>query len=69
MPVRNLAALDAVDALIIPGGESTTVGKLLERYGMMEPIRQRAREGMPILGTCTGLILLSKEIEGSDQPR
>jgi 5'-phosphate synthase pdxT subunit len=69
VPVRNRAALDEVDALIIPGGESTTVGKLLERYALMEPIRQRAMRGMPILGTCTGLILLAKEIEGSDQPR
>jgi 5'-phosphate synthase pdxT subunit len=69
VPVRTLAALQSVDALIIPGGESTTVGKLLERYDLMEPIRARARDGMPILGTCTGLILLAREIEGSDQPR
>jgi 5'-phosphate synthase pdxT subunit len=69
MPVRNRAALDEVDALIIPGGESTTVGKLLVRYSLLEPIRERAAGGMPILGTCTGLILLAREIEGSDQPR
>jgi len=69
VPVRRRAALDEVDALIIPGGESTTIGKLLERYDLMEPIRERARAGMPILGTCTGLILLAREIEGSDQPR
>jgi 5'-phosphate synthase pdxT subunit len=67
--VRRPADLATVDALIIPGGESTTVGKLLERYDLMEPIRRRAQEGMPILGTCTGLILLAREIEGSDQPR
>jgi 5'-phosphate synthase pdxT subunit len=67
--VRRPADLEAVDALIIPGGESTTVGKLLDRYNLMEPIRERARRGMPILGTCTGLILLAREIEGSDQPR
>ncbi len=69
VPVRRRAALDEVDALILPGGESTTLGKLLERYDLMEPIRERARAGMPILGTCAGLILLAREIEGSDQPR
>lgn len=69
VPVRRRSALDSVDALILPGGESTTVGKLLERYDLMEPIRARARAGMPILGTCAGLILLAREIEGSDQLR
>lgn len=69
VPVRRRAELDQVDALILPGGESTTVGKLLDRYDLMEPIRERIRAGMPALGTCTGLILLAKEIEGSDQPR
>ncbi len=67
--VRRPAALGDVDALIIPGGESTTIGKLLDRYELMEPIRERARAGMPILGTCAGLILLAREIEGSEQPR
>jgi 5'-phosphate synthase pdxT subunit len=69
VPVRTCAQLEGVEALIIPGGESTTVGKLLERYSLMEPIRERARTGMPILGTCTGLILMAREIEDSDQPR
>jgi 5'-phosphate synthase pdxT subunit len=69
VPVRNRASLDEVDALIIPGGESTTVGKLLVRYSLLEPIRERATAGMPILGTCAGLILMAREIEGSDQPR
>jgi pyridoxal 5'-phosphate synthase pdxT subunit len=69
VPVRRRSTLDEVEALILPGGESTTVGKLLERYDLMEPIRERARAGMPILGTCAGLILLAREIEGSDQPR
>lgn len=61
--------LDDVQGLIIPGGESTTVGKLLVRYGMLEPIRQRGLGGFPIFGTCTGLILLAREIAGSSQPR
>jgi 5'-phosphate synthase pdxT subunit len=69
VPVRRRAELDTVDALILPGGESTTVGKLLDRYDLLEPIRERIRNGMPVLGTCTGLILLARDIEGSDQPR
>ncbi|MGI5872157.1 MAG: pyridoxal 5'-phosphate synthase glutaminase subunit PdxT [Bacillota bacterium] len=55
--------------LVIPGGESTTVGKLLVRFGLLEPIKERVRQGMGIFGTCTGMILLAKEIRGSDQPR
>jgi 5'-phosphate synthase pdxT subunit len=67
--VRTLDGLNAVDGLVIPGGESTTVGMLLERYGLMEPLRNRIEAGMPIFGTCTGMILLAREIEGSPQPR
>lgn len=69
IPVKTLEALEKIDALIIPGGESTTVGRLLERFELMEPIRRRAREGMPLFGTCTGLILMARDIVGSDQPR
>jgi 5'-phosphate synthase pdxT subunit len=67
--VRKAGDLEGVDALIIPGGESTTIGKLMERYGLDATIRARAKRGMPIYGTCAGLILLAKEIEGSRQPR
>jgi 5'-phosphate synthase pdxT subunit len=67
--VRKAGDLEGVDALIIPGGESTTIGKLMARYGLDAAIRARAQQGMPIYGTCAGLILLAKEIEGSDQPR
>ena len=67
--VRKAGDLEGVDALIIPGGESTTIGKLMARYGLDEAIRACAKQGMPIYGTCAGLILLAKEIEGSDQPR
>lgn len=67
--VRRTEELNAVDGLVIPGGESTTVGMLLERFGLMEPLRERIAEGMPVFGTCTGLILLAKDIEGSAQPR
>lgn len=67
--VRKPSDLESVDALIIPGGESTTIGKLLTRYELDKAIRARAEQGMPIYGTCAGLILLAKEIEGSSQPR
>jgi len=67
--VRKVGDLEGADALIIPGGESTTIGKLMARYGLDAAIRTRAQHGMPIYGTCAGLILLAQEIEGSDQPR
>ncbi len=67
--IRYPEQLDTVAGLIIPGGESTTVGKLLVRYEMLEPLKAKGQVGFPIFGTCTGLILLAKNIEGSDQPR
>jgi 5'-phosphate synthase pdxT subunit len=69
VPVRFPDELDAVHGLVIPGGESTTVGKLMARYGLDKKIVGRARKGMPVFGTCTGMILLAKDIVGSDQPR
>src|SRR5688572_22149291 len=67
--VRSPGELASVGGLIIPGGESTTIGKLIDRHGLLEPIRRRAEEGLPIYGTCAGMILMAKEIEGSDQLR
>ncbi|NCB21986.1 MAG: pyridoxal 5'-phosphate synthase glutaminase subunit PdxT [Deltaproteobacteria bacterium] len=67
--VRQLKDIDGIDALIIPGGESTTMGKLLNEWNMLEPLRQRILDGMPVYGSCAGLILLCREIEDSDQPR
>lgn len=67
--VRTPQEIAHCDGLIIPGGESTTVGKLMVRYGVDEAIRRRVAEGMAVYGTCTGMILLAKEIEGSDQHR
>ena len=61
--------MDGFDAMIIPGGESTTMGKLLVEWGMLDPLRQRIENGMPVYGSCAGLILLCREIENSDQPR
>lgn len=67
--VRTREELESVDGLIIPGGESTTVGKLLERFDLMNLLRERAQKGMPVWGTCTGMILLAKDIVGSEQAR
>jgi len=58
-----------VDGLIIPGGESTTIGMLIERFGVRQAIERHAAAGKPIFGTCAGMILLAKEIADSDQPR
>jgi 5'-phosphate synthase pdxT subunit len=69
LPVRSESAAETVDALIIPGGESTTIGMLLERFGVMAVVRRRIQEGMPVLGTCAGSILLADVIVGSKQPR
>lgn len=62
--VKTRDALASVDALVIPGGESTTIGKLLDRFDLLEPIRERAVAGMPLYGTCAGAILMSREIAG-----
>ncbi len=62
IPVRLPSELDGLDALIIPGGESTTISKLLVDYGLMEPIRKLAKKGFPIFGTCAGLVLLAKKV-------
>lgn len=67
--IRKPEQLTGLDGLIIPGGESTTMGKLLNDFDLFEPIKALARDGMPIFGTCAGLIMLSKDIIGSDQPR
>jgi 5'-phosphate synthase pdxT subunit len=56
--------LSGVDALVMPGGESTTIGKLLDRFELLEPLRERVTAGMPLYGTCAGLILMANEIEG-----
>ena len=67
--VRTVEHLDGIDGLILPGGESTTIGKLMHRYGLDEAISRRVREGMPLFGTCAGLILMATDIEESDQRR
>jgi 5'-phosphate synthase pdxT subunit len=60
--VRTTEELDLVDALVLPGGESTTISHLLATSGLTEPLRDRLAAGMPALGTCAGLVLLSTSI-------
>lgn len=65
--IRNRKHLDTpFDGLIIPGGESTVIGKLLMELQMLEPIKQRIEHGLPVFGTCAGLLLLSKQVENEN---
>jgi 5'-phosphate synthase pdxT subunit len=66
--VRLPADLAGLDALILPGGESTTMRRLIDRYGLREPIMALARSGAPMLGTCAGMILLSSRADNGDEP-
>jgi pyridoxal 5'-phosphate synthase pdxT subunit len=68
--VKRAEQLDDLDGLVIPGGESTTIGKLLRRFDLLEPLQQRVQDGFPVFGTCAGMILLADQIEdaGTDQP-
>ena len=61
--VRAAADLDGLDGLVIPGGESTTIGKLLVRLDMLAAVRERIVGGLPVFGTCAGMILLSRELD------
>jgi pyridoxal 5'-phosphate synthase pdxT subunit len=64
--VRTVADLDGVDLLVIPGGESTTMGRLATLGGLVEPVRDRIDAGMPVLGTCAGMIVLAARVDGGD---
>ena len=64
--VKRLEDLEGLDALVLPGGESTTMRKLLDRYELLEPIRKLAEEGIPMFGTCAGLILLARNVVGQE---
>ncbi|HMS55387.1 MAG TPA: pyridoxal 5'-phosphate synthase glutaminase subunit PdxT [Fimbriimonadaceae bacterium] len=65
--VRTVEDLPGVNRIIIPGGESTTVGMLMQRFGLGEAIQEHVEKGMPIWGTCMGMILLAKEVVGRQQ--
>jgi 5'-phosphate synthase pdxT subunit len=63
LAVRRPSELEACDALVLPGGESTTMAKLARTFELLEPIRDRVKRGMPVFGTCAGMILLADRIE------
>jgi len=65
--VKSEVDLNAVDALIIPGGESTTVIRLLERFGLQMPIVERVKAGMPLWGTCMGMIIVAHDVVDMEQ--
>ncbi|NWL90241.1 pyridoxal 5'-phosphate synthase glutaminase subunit PdxT [Paenibacillus sp. 79R4] len=65
--VKHTEQLEELDGLIIPGGESTTIGKLMRKYEFIEAIRAFSEQGKPIFGTCAGLIVMAKEIESGEE--
>ena len=66
--VKTPEQIKEVDALIIPGGESTTVGAMLERFDLKKPLLDRVKKGMPVWGTCMGMIVMAEKVTGSTQP-
>jgi pyridoxal 5'-phosphate synthase pdxT subunit len=68
LPVKSFEDLDRVSGLIVPGGESTTVMKLLERFDLAKPVRERVGAGMPLWGTCMGMIVAAHDVVGLNQP-
>lgn len=67
--VKRPADLAGLSGLVIPGGESTTIGKLMDEYGLLDAVRERVTAGMGVFGTCAGAILLATDIADSTQPR
>ncbi|NMO97882.1 pyridoxal 5'-phosphate synthase glutaminase subunit PdxT [Paenibacillus lemnae] len=67
VPIKKVEQLSDIDGLIIPGGESTTIGKLMRKYNFLEPIRSFSEQGKPVFGTCAGLIVLAKQIAGGEE--
>lgn len=65
--VKRVEQLEELNGLVIPGGESTTIGKLMRKYGFMEAIREFSKQGKPLFGTCAGLIVLAERIEGQEE--
>jgi 5'-phosphate synthase pdxT subunit len=68
IPVKTPEDLASIDGLVIPGGESTTVMKLLDRFSLSEPVVARTRDGMPLWGTCMGMIVVAHDVTGTQQP-
>ena len=67
VPVRLSAEFKGLSALVIPGGESTTIGKLMRDYSLVDELRKLISKGFPIMGTCAGMILLAKQVQGLKQ--
>lgn len=65
--IRGPRGLDGIDAIILPGGESTAQGRLMRELGIFEPLRAAIRDGLPLFGTCAGMILLAKNIENDER--
>ncbi|EJR45009.1 pyridoxal 5'-phosphate synthase glutaminase subunit PdxT [Bacillus cereus] len=65
--VKRIEQLEDIDGLILPGGESTTMRRLIDKYAFMEPLRTFAKSGKPMFGTCAGMILLAKTLIGYDE--
>jgi pyridoxal 5'-phosphate synthase pdxT subunit len=66
VPVKHPDDLAMVDGLVLPGGESTTIGKLLDHFDLMEPLQDRVDAGMPLYGTCAGMILMASAVTGGE---
>lgn len=66
--VKHPEPIGEIDALIIPGGESTTIGKLATRFGLIDALREAINDGLPVYGTCAGMILLASSVTEGDQP-
>ncbi|MEW8986031.1 MAG: pyridoxal 5'-phosphate synthase glutaminase subunit PdxT [Bacillus sp. (in: firmicutes)] len=66
--IKKVEQLDEIDGLILPGGESTTMRKLIDKYQFMDKLKEFANSGKPMFGTCAGLILLAKRVVGYDEP-
>jgi 5'-phosphate synthase pdxT subunit len=62
VPVKRVSDLDGLDGIVLPGGESTTMGRLLTLFELLEPLQARLRDGLPAYGTCAGMILLASEV-------
>jgi 5'-phosphate synthase pdxT subunit len=62
VPVRHAAELADLDGIVLPGGESTTIGRLLDVFGLLEPLQEAIAEGLPAYGSCAGMILLAREV-------
>ncbi|MET1138535.1 pyridoxal 5'-phosphate synthase glutaminase subunit PdxT, partial [Bacillus subtilis] len=66
--IKKVEQLNEIDGLILPGGESTAMRRLIDKYDFMEPLRQFAQAGKPVFGTCAGLILLAGQVVDREEP-